>query len=69
MMDNWVKKVRQAKLLTSKYTNIGSQMGYPVLTVTEKEGGILVRQDRFLESGPAEPKDNETLWYVHVTLN
>lgn len=38
-------------------------MGYPVVTVTEKDGGILVRQDRFLETGPADPKDNETIWY------
>ena len=41
-------------------------MGYPVVTVTEKEGGIHVRQDRFLETGPADPKDNETIWYVLV---
>ena len=41
-------------------------MGYPVITVTEKEGGILVRQDRFLETGPADPEDNETIWLVHV---
>lgn len=39
-------------------------MGYPVLTVTEKGGGIHVRQDRFLETGPADPKDNETIWLV-----
>ena len=44
-------------------------MGYPVVTVTEKEGGIHVRQDRFLETGPADPKDNETIWYVGVDLN
>ena len=43
-------------------------MGYPVITVTEKEGGIQVRQDRFLETGPADPKDNETIWYASVSL-
>ena len=37
------------------------KMGFPVVTVTETEGGINVRQDRFLESGPALPKDNETI--------
>jgi len=37
-------------------------MGYPVLTVTETPTGIKVRQDRFLESGPAKPEDNETIW-------
>lgn len=33
-----------------------------MLTVTETPNGITVRQDRFLETGPAEPKDNETIW-------
>jgi aminopeptidase 2 len=39
-------------------------MGFPYLTVTETEKGIHVRQDRFLETGPADPKDNETIWQV-----
>lgn len=38
------------------------EMGFPVVTVTETSDGIHVRQDRFLESGPALPKDNETIW-------
>lgn len=41
-----------------------SKMGFPLLTVTEKDGSIHVRQDRFLETGPAAEKDNQTLWYV-----
>ncbi|KAI1788458.1 peptidase family M1-domain-containing protein [Ganoderma leucocontextum] len=44
------------------------KMGYPIVTVTEKEGGIHLRQDRFLETGPADPKDNETIWTVPVNL-
>ncbi|TBU29067.1 peptidase family M1-domain-containing protein [Dichomitus squalens] len=44
------------------------KMGYPVVTVTEKEGGIHLRQDRFLETGPADPKDNETIWTIPVNL-
>lgn len=39
-------------------------MGFPVVTVTETEDGITVRQDRFLETGPARPEHNETVWYV-----
>lgn len=39
-------------------------MGFPVVTVTETKDGITVRQDRFLETGPAAPEHNETLWYV-----
>ncbi|KAH9030817.1 leucyl aminopeptidase [Lactarius hengduanensis] len=41
-----------------------SKMGFPVLTVTETPTGIKVRQDRFLEGGPAKPEDNETIWSV-----
>ncbi|KAI0831781.1 leucyl aminopeptidase [Trametes gibbosa] len=44
------------------------RMGYPVITVTEREGGVHVRQDRFLETGPAESKDNETLWTIPLNL-
>ncbi len=43
-------------------------MGYPVVKVTETDGGIIVRQDRFLETGPAESKDNETIWCVMLVL-
>jgi len=45
-----------------------SKMGYPVLTVTETTTGIKVRQDRFLEGGPAKPEDNETIWSVPLGL-
>ena len=38
-------------------------MGFPVLTVTESPNGISIRQDRFLESGVAADKDNETIWW------
>ncbi|KAI0331193.1 hypothetical protein GY45DRAFT_1249390 [Cubamyces sp. BRFM 1775] len=44
-------------------------MGYPVITVTERAGGIHVRQDRFLETGPVkDPKDNETIWTVPLHI-
>jgi len=33
-----------------------------VVTVTETPKGIKVRQDRFLATGLAEGKDNETIW-------
>ncbi|TDL27596.1 hypothetical protein BD410DRAFT_782728 [Rickenella mellea] len=45
-----------------------SKMGFPVLTVTEANDGIRVRQDRFLETGPAKEQDNQTLWHVPLTL-
>ncbi|KAH9169598.1 leucyl aminopeptidase [Lactarius sanguifluus] len=45
-----------------------SKMGFPVLTVMETPTGIKVRQDRFLEGGPAKPEDNETIWSVPLGL-
>ncbi|KAH9921041.1 leucyl aminopeptidase [Fomitopsis serialis] len=44
------------------------KVGYPVLTVMENPNGIHVRQDRFLSTGPAQPKDNETIWTVPLSL-
>ncbi|EIM90757.1 leucyl aminopeptidase [Stereum hirsutum FP-91666 SS1] len=53
VMENWITKI-----------------GFPVVTVSESEDGtkIKVRQDRFLEDGPAEPKDNETIWTIPLSL-
>ncbi|TFY80729.1 hypothetical protein EWM64_g3287 [Hericium alpestre] len=45
-----------------------TKMGYPVITVMETKDGIRVRQDRFLEDGPAKPEDNETIWTVPLFL-
>ncbi|KAF9255758.1 leucyl aminopeptidase [Marasmius fiardii PR-910] len=42
--------------------------GFPVLIVKEVDGGILVRQERFLETGLAEGKDNETIWNVPLGI-
>ncbi|KAI0792895.1 hypothetical protein C8Q75DRAFT_751852 [Abortiporus biennis] len=44
------------------------KMGFPVVTVEETKDGIKVRQDRFLETGPAEAKDNETIWTIPLGL-
>jgi aminopeptidase 2 len=49
------------------------KIGFPYLTVTEiklenGKTGIKVRQDRFLETGPAKQEDNETLWQVPLSL-
>ncbi|KAJ8469486.1 hypothetical protein ONZ45_g16876 [Pleurotus djamor] len=58
LMDNWITKVEHIPLV----------MGFPVLTVTETPEGIKVRQDRFLETGHADPKDNETIWNVPLSI-
>ncbi|KAI0029430.1 peptidase family M1-domain-containing protein [Vararia minispora EC-137] len=45
-----------------------SKMGFPVLSVKETTDSIVVRQDRFLEDGPAKPEDNETIWTVPLSI-
>lgn len=40
-----------------------------MLTVTETKDGIKVRQDRYLETGPADQKDNQTIWYVPYIIS
>ena len=50
--------------ITELMENWITKIGFPVLTVTEDAKGITVRQDRFLEMGPADPKDNKTIWLI-----
>ncbi|TFK46426.1 leucyl aminopeptidase [Heliocybe sulcata] len=45
-----------------------SKMGFPVISVTETDKSIHVRQDRFLSSGPADPKENETIWTIPLQI-
>ena len=49
-----------------------TQTGFPLLTVTETvsevpSGGLIIRQDRFLETGLADG-DANVLWHVPVVL-
>lgn len=48
--------------ITQLMENWITKIGYPVLTVKEDATGITVRQDRFLETGPSTPEQNETIW-------
>jgi len=48
--------------ITELMENWITKIGFPVLSVTEDEKGIFVKQDRFLETGQADQKDNETIW-------
>ena len=69
LMENWITKVRfiarcklETVLVDEQLFCLFDQIGFPYLTVTEEANGIRVRQNRFLESGAAEPKDDETIW-------
>lgn len=46
------------------------KIGFPLVTVTEKENGdVVLRQDRFLSTGDATPEENETLWWIPISLS
>ncbi|KAF7304688.1 Aminopeptidase [Mycena kentingensis (nom. inval.)] len=44
------------------------QQGFPVIAVTETADGIHVRQDRFIETGEVDPKENQTIWNVPLSI-
>ncbi|KAJ6558177.1 peptidase family M1-domain-containing protein [Mycena capillaripes] len=45
-----------------------TKIGFPLITVTESASEIHVRQDRFLDSGAPEARENETLWSIPLRL-
>lgn len=53
--------------ITQLMENWITRIGFPVVTVTENATGITVRQDRFLETGLADAKDNETIWFISLS--
>ncbi|ORY04712.1 aminopeptidase [Basidiobolus meristosporus CBS 931.73] len=44
------------------------QVGYPVLTVTEADGKLNIRQSRYLSSGDVTPADDTQLWWVPLSI-
>lgn len=44
------------------------KIGFPVLTVTEEPGQVIVRQSRFLISGDVKAEDDETVWWIPLGL-
>lgn len=44
------------------------QIGFPVLTVTESDGKLKIRQDRFIASGDVTEDENKTIWYIPLTV-
>jgi hypothetical protein len=63
-MDNWITKVRKIILAIIAVNVSTSQVGFPLITVTENSDGIHVRQDRFLDGGAPSAAENETIWHV-----
>ncbi|KAK4674907.1 hypothetical protein QC764_503000 [Podospora pseudoanserina] len=44
------------------------KVGFPVLTVTEEDQRISVKQSRFLSTGDVKPEDDQTTWWVPLSL-
>lgn len=44
------------------------KLGYPLLTVAEEPGQIGVRQTRFLLTGDVKAEEDETLWWIPLSL-
>jgi hypothetical protein len=44
------------------------QTGFPLITVSE-EGGLKLRQNRFLSSGPPAAENDQQLWWVPINAS
>lgn len=44
------------------------KIGFPVITVTEEPGQILVKQSRYLSTGDVKTEDDTTTWWVPLGL-
>ena len=45
-----------------------TEVGYPVVTVTESESGIHIKQNRFLQTSEATEEDDDTLYPLFLAL-
>ena len=44
------------------------KQGFPVLTVTEEQDALHIKQNRFLSTGDPTPEEDQTLWHVPLML-
>lgn len=44
------------------------KIGFPVLTVTEGQQQITIKQSRFLSTGDVKPEDDQTTWWIPLAL-
>lgn len=46
------------------------KVGFPLITVTENDNGdVVLRQDRFLGSGDVTEEENQTIWWVPLSIS
>jgi aminopeptidase 2 len=67
--DLWAALSEESGKDISKVASIWTKkVGYPVLTVTEKNDKITIRQNRFLTTGDVKPHEDETLYWILLGL-
>ncbi|KAL7624561.1 hypothetical protein AAE478_006128 [Parahypoxylon ruwenzoriense] len=44
------------------------KIGHPLLTIAEEPGQISIKQDRYLSTGDVKPEENQTVWWVPLSL-
>ncbi|KAI0179940.1 peptidase family M1-domain-containing protein [Hypoxylon sp. FL1284] len=44
------------------------KIGHPVLTVAEEPGQVSIKQNRYLSTGDVKPEEDETVWWVPLSL-
>ncbi|KAK9476709.1 peptidase family M1-domain-containing protein [Lipomyces japonicus] len=45
-----------------------TKIGFPVITVSESESGVTLRQDRFISSGDVTPEENQATWWIPLGI-
>jgi ERAP1-like C-terminal domain len=58
----------QCRMTNCAQDNWIKKIGFPVVTVIEEPGQITVRQHRFLSSGDVKPEEDETTWWIPLSL-
>lgn len=71
-IDLWssLSEVSGVDVATAMQTWTG-KIGFPVLTVAvdEETGDVAIQQDRFLRGGDVKPEENETIWWIPLSLS
>ena len=67
--DLWAALSEESGKDISKVASIWTKkVGYPVLTVTELNDTIEIRQNRFLTTGDVKPEEDDTLYWILLAL-
>jgi aminopeptidase 2 len=67
--DLWESLTQESGKDISKVASIWTKkVGYPVLSVTEHNNTVTIKQNRFLTTGDVKPSEDETLYWILLGL-